>query len=142
MRVLGLDVGDRRIGIAVSDPTGLIASPVGAIQRRDLQSDAGQVLALATQHGAERIVVGLPVALSGESGGMQLRQVREFIRALKGATTTIRIDHWDERFSTSEAERRLLEAGVSASRDPGRLDAAAATVILQAYLERINRKRE
>lgn len=139
MRVLGLDVGERRIGLALSDATGLIATPLLAIERTGLDSDVRQVLEAASNHQAERIVVGVPVSLSGQVGE-QARSVREFVRTLRTATA-LRVDTWDERLSTVEAERRLREAGGKPSREHGRLDAASAAIILQAYLDRINSKR-
>jgi len=139
VRVLGLDVGKARIGLALSDSEGRLASPTGAIQRGDAAADIRRVLEEAARRGAERIVVGVPVSLSGERSAQE-RQVREFVKALRAATT-LRVDTWDERLSTVEAERRLHEAGAKPSRDRGRLDAASATIILQAYLDRLNRPR-
>jgi putative Holliday junction resolvase len=140
VRVLGLDVGEARIGLALSDSEGRMASPIGAIQRGDTAADIRQVLEAAASHGAERILVGVPVSLSG-ARSTQERQVREFVKALRAATS-LRVDTWDERLSTLEAERRLHEAGARPSRDRGRLDAASAAIILQAYLDRTNRPRQ
>ncbi|MDP3062287.1 MAG: Holliday junction resolvase RuvX [Chloroflexota bacterium] len=139
MRVLGLDVGEARIGLALSDGEGRMASPIGALQRSAIEADVRQVLEDAARHGAERLVVGVPISLSGERGPQE-RAVRGFVKALRAATA-LRVDTCDERLSTVEAERRLHEAGVKPSRDRGRLDAASAAIILQAYLDRINRPR-
>ena len=133
LRVLGLDVGERRIGVAVSDPTGTIVSPVAAIRRVSQESDIRAVTALAGEYEAEAIVVGLPISLSGRLGP-QGRLVREFIRSLS-KESPIPVHPHDERFSTVEAERLLREAGHAPSREKGLRDSAAASVILQAYLD-------
>ncbi len=133
LRVLGLDVGERRVGVSIGDPTGLLATPLTTITRSSLDLDIASILDLARENEAAEIVVGMPLSLSSEVGP-QARATRHFIRALS-ERTDIPVKRWDERFSTREAERRLQEAGVKPSRDKGRLDAAAATVILQSYLD-------
>lgn len=126
-------MGDARIGVAVSDPTGLIATPGQAIVRSDIASDIGAILATAQAADAVRIIVGLPLTLEGRAGA-QARSVKEFCRALR-AKTDLPVETYDERLSTVEATRGLRAAGVKASRDRGRLDSASAAVILQSYLE-------
>ena len=133
LRVLGLDVGERRIGVAVSDPTGTIVSPVTAIRRVSQEADIRAVTALAGEYDAEAIVVGLPISLNGRLGP-QARLVREFIRSLS-KESPVPVHSHDERFSTVEAERLLREAGHAPSREKGLRDSAAASVILQAYLD-------
>ena len=133
LRVLGLDVGERRIGVAVSDPTGTIVSPVAAIQRVSQEADIRAVTTLAAEYEAEAIVVGLPISLNGRLGP-QGRLVREFIRSLS-KESPVPVHPHDERFSTVEAERLLREAGHAPSREKGLRDSAAASVILQAYLD-------
>ena len=133
LRVLGLDVGERRIGVAVSDPTGTIVSPVAAIRRVSQEADIRTVTALAGEYDAEAIVVGLPISLNGRLGP-QARLVREFIRSLS-KESPVPVHSHDERFSTVEAERLLREAGHAPSREKGLRDSAAASVILQAYLD-------
>ncbi len=132
-RVLALDVGEARIGLAVSDETGVLATPAEAIRRTDPESDARAVIAVAERVGAGRIVVGMPVSLNGTYGS-QARRVQGFRRILI-ETTELVVESWDERFSTVEAERRLRESGVEPSRDRARLDSAAAAIILQSYLD-------
>ena len=132
-RLLGLDVGARRIGVALSDPTGSLASPLTALDRRAKRRDLAAVLELVRQHGVEGIVVGLPVSLDGRLHA-QGQTVQAFARALSEASP-VPVETWDERFSTVEAEQMLREAGREPSRDRGRVDATAAAVILQRYLD-------
>jgi putative Holliday junction resolvase len=130
---LSLDVGNRRIGVALSDATGLVAAPLTTLTRRSLSVDTGAVADLAREHDAPSIVVGLPLSLDG-TVGPQAQAVRRFCRALRKATDAS-VATWDERFTTAEAERRLREAGVQPSRDRARVDALAAAIILQDYLD-------
>ena len=133
MIVLALDVGERRIGVAISDPTGLLATPVTTIHRSREAGDIDEVLRLATENDVEQIVVGLPIELSGRKG-RQAGRVAAFARNLADRTAVL-VETADERYSTVEAERRLRESGVQPSRDKARIDAAAAVVILQSYLD-------
>ena len=135
LRVLSLDLGERRIGVAVSDPTGTIVTPVNAIVRTDSEEkDVKFVLELVTLYGAGTIVVGLPITLSGRLGHAA-RLVRDFIAALS-LESSVPIISQDERFSTVEAERLLHESGHVPSREKGLRDSASAAVILQSYLNR------
>ena len=138
MKVMALDVGEKRIGVAVSDATGLLASPVTAIESEDEPERLEAVLALAAEHEVGEIVVGLPLSLSGRTGP-QARQVLRFTSVL-AARTAVPVTTVDERYSTVEAQRLLRDAGVEVSRDKGRLDAAAAAVVLQSYLDSGNAK--
>lgn len=133
LRTLGLDVGESRIGVAVSDPTGTITTPLTAIRRVNIEADLRAVTTLAEEHSAEAIVVGLPISLDGRMGP-QARLVQEFIRSLS-SQSPVPVHAQDERFSTVEAERLLRDAGRAPSRDKGLRDSAAACVILQAYLD-------
>ena len=126
-------MGGRRIGVAVSDPGGLLAFPLRALERRGAEADIEAVLVLAHQQGAEAIVVGVPYSLDG-SAGPQAQKVLAFSQALRGRSP-LPVALWDERLSTVEAERRLREVGVQPSREKGRRDAAAAAVVLQSYLD-------
>ena len=131
MRALGLDVGDRRIGLALSDPTGLLASPYGVVERGP--SDIADILRVAEENEVSEIVVGLPLSMSGASGA-QAGKVRGFIRDLR-SQTDLPIRTVDERLSTVQAQTMLHQSGRRRQRDRGQLDAAAAAVILQAYLD-------
>lgn len=133
LRLLGLDVGERRIGVAVCDPTGTVVTPLAAIVRADLEEDLTAVTRLAVEQDAEAIVVGLPISLDGRMGP-QARRTQGFIRALS-ERADVPVYTQDERFSTVEAERLLRDAGRAPSRDKGLRDSAAACVILQAYLD-------
>ena len=135
MRILALDVGDRRIGVALSDPLGILASPLTTIDRSTPETEAAidAVLALAEQHEAAEILVGIPYLMSGRIGA-QARITLDFAQALS-ERTTIPITHTDERLSSVQADRMLTQSGTSHTRDKGRTDSAAAAVILQAYLD-------
>ena len=133
MIALALDVGERRIGVAVSDPTGMLATPLTTIHRTKEAGDIDEVLRLAEERDVEEIVVGLPLELSGRRGP-QAGRVLAFARALAGRTK-IPVETVDERYSTVEAERRLRDSGAKPSKDRARVDAAAATIILQSHLD-------
>ncbi|MGZ3405674.1 MAG: Holliday junction resolvase RuvX [Polyangia bacterium] len=132
MRVLGLDVGSRTIGVAVSDELGMAAHGVTTLSRRGTQKDVAQVLELVRRYQAERIVVGMPYEMDG-SDGPRATRVRVFLDALVAAG--LAAEEWDERYSTVEAEATLLEANVSRSRRKEVIDQMAAQVILQGWLE-------
>ena len=133
MRILALDIGERRIGVALSDPGGLLATPLTAIHRRRQAADVDEVLRLVDEHDAGRIVVGLPLELSGRRG-TQAGRVSAFVRAM-AERTQVPVETVDERYSTVQAQRQLRESGVRPSRDRARVDAAAAAIILQSYLD-------
>lgn len=131
-RVLGLDLGDARIGVAISDDDRRLAVPVGTIHTgapADLKAIAG----LVTEHAATAVVVGLPLSLSGKRGPAAVK-AEAFAEALLSALG-IPVELQDERLSTVEAERALREAGVSGKRRRRQVDEVAATVILQAWLD-------
>lgn len=134
MRLLGVDPGERRIGLAISDEEGMIASPVGAIDRQEVADAAEAVIARARELGAEGIVVGMPVTLRGEVGPAALK-VQEFVERLR-ACGEVPVTVCDERLTTVAAERALLEAGMSRRARRGKRDQVAAALILQAYLDR------
>lgn len=130
-RLLGLDIGGRRIGVAVSDEMGMIASPVAMIER---QSDVvGQLRALVARYGAMKLIAGLPVGLSGREGP-QAAEVRQYTDAL-AAEVGLPLEYWDERLSTSIAEQHLIAAGTKRNKRKQQVDAVAAAVILQGYLD-------
>lgn len=132
MRALGLDVGGRRIGLALSDPTGFLASPFGFVERGP--SDLADIARIAEENEVAEIVVGLPLSMSGDSG-IQAGKVRAFIRDLR-SQTDLPIKTVDERLSTVQAQGMLRQSGRRRrDRDRGEIDAAAAAVILQTYLD-------
>jgi len=133
MRFLGLDVGDKRIGIAVSDETALIASPRETLERSGNKKDIAHLLELARREEVSEILVGMPWKLDGSSGA-QAEKVARFVEALRAATE-IPIVIWDERLSTVGAERAMIEANVSREKRRGTVDRVAAALILQSYLD-------
>lgn len=131
-----MDYGLRRIGLAVSDPTGTLASPVGTLRRRAGKRPPLTALAEAAEsHGAERIVVGLPLPLEGGENDW-CREVRSVGEALADRTG-IPVSFVDERFTSKQAERAIRSSGLRKKdrEDKGRVDAGAAALILQAFLD-------
>ena len=136
-RIVGLDVGDVRIGVAVSDPLRLIAQPHSVITRAEPEKDVAAVCTLIGQTEAVRVVVGLPLNREGKPGP-QAEKVLQFIEQLRAATTA-EIVTQDERFSTAAAERMLIAADVRRKKRKGIVDKIAAHHILQTHLDRIKR---
>jgi putative Holliday junction resolvase len=136
-RFLGLDVGDRRIGVAVSDPTGSLARPVEIYTRRGSRVDVDHIVDLAGEYEAVKVVVGLPKNMNGTEGP-QAEKTRDFASAL--SERGLQVDLWDERLSTVEASRRLIEQRRRGQRLRERLDSEAAAVILQTYLDHVRIK--
>jgi putative holliday junction resolvase len=157
-RIVGVDLGERRVGLAISDPTGTLASPLLTLERTgDPVVDRRAILAAARDAGASQIVVGLPLALSG-SAGPAARAVMAEVEALRAEAAAwptagagagagdgdpestdaegsmVVVTH-DERLTTVIAQRNLRDAEVGARKRRSRVDAEAATVILQSYLE-------
>lgn len=135
-RAMGLDVGMKTIGVALSDALGLAAHPVEVIERAGMESDVARVLALIDEHEVDAAVVGLPLELSGRAGRRASR-VRAFIEALRArlGDRELELHEWDERFSTVGAERALLEADLSRRRRKQVIDKQAAAYILQGWLD-------
>ena len=130
---MGLDVGERRIGVAIADELGIIASPLTTVSRGS--GDLAEVRNLAVERGVDLLVVGLPTGLSGREGP-QAAVVRAFAGDLEDAVgPSIEVAFWDERLTTAVAERVLRERGNRRGRGKGEVDAVAAAVILQGYLE-------
>ena len=133
MRLLALDVGERRIGLASGIVELETALPAGVINRSSLRADLRSVLNAASQRQADAFVVGVPLLPDGAES-LQTRRVRGFIRAL-GKETTLPIHTVDEAFTSVEAEGLLRDAGLEPSRDRGAVDEAAAVLILRRFLE-------
>jgi len=138
MRLLALDVGDRRIGVAVSDLSGLIATPLEVIHRSSKQKDFARIALLIREQGIGKLVVGHPLNADG-SAGAQARRVERYALALSEAlkleALSVPVIMWDEYGSTQRAQARMIVAGRRAKDRRQRLDAAAAAVILQDYLD-------
>jgi putative Holliday junction resolvase len=133
--VLGLDLGARRIGLALSDASARIAFPAGYLDRSGLERDLTALQALVSERAVTRIVVGLPRLLNGRDG-TGAAEARRFAQALADRTT-LPVDLEDERLTTAEAERALSEAPARRRRDRKHLlDAMAATLLLRGYLAR------
>ncbi len=132
-RVLGVDYGQRRIGLAVSDALGITAQPIGTAKVSSPREAFRAIEEAARKHEAVHIVVGLPKSLSGAIGP----KARETIRFVAYFQRTLRVpvSLWDERLTTVSAERVLDEAGVSSRRRRGKVDTLAAQLILQSYLD-------
>jgi putative Holliday junction resolvase len=138
-RILALDVGEARTGMALSDPLGILASPCGTIQVKSAREDAEAVARAAKEHEAVRIVVGVP--LNKEGGiGPQAEKVLAFVDVLR-ETTNIEVVTIDERFSTAAAHRAMSHTGLSTKKRKGVIDQAAAQQILQLYLDRERNRR-
>src|SRR4030043_1024203 len=133
MRALGLDIGDKRIGVAISDPEEILASPLTIITREDDEKAIADIIRLVDQHNAERIVLGMPYSLDG-SIGIQANKVMDFAERLSKHTRAS-MEVWDERLSTVAVERLLREAGSKKAKKRVRRDDAAAAFILQGYLD-------
>ena len=137
MRVLAIDYGERRLGLAVSDEAGAFAFPAGALERRGLKRDLAALRALARERGVASVVVGLPLHLDGREGP-EARAARAFAAAV-GEATGLPVETFDERWTTREAERSLQDQGLVGRRGRGRkkvIDEVAATLILRAWLAR------
>jgi putative Holliday junction resolvase len=133
MRILAIDHGEKRIGLAISDPTATIANPLTVVQHVSRAIDAAQVAALAAEHGAELIVVGQSFDEDGQPN-LAGRRAARFARALQ-EQTNLPIELWDESFSTQKARTTRIQMGVSRKQRAGHLDQLAATIILQSYLD-------
>jgi putative Holliday junction resolvase len=133
MRSLGLDIGDRRIGVALSDPEGILASPFTIINRWDESRDIKAITDIISQQQVGQVVVGLPRSLDG-SLGRQAEKVKEFTQKLC-SHTQVPVEYRDERLTTVMAERLKRAAGSKKSREKVRHDAQAAALILQGYLD-------
>ena len=133
MRVLGLDVGDRRIGVALSDALGLTAQRLTVLEREGTAKDAAAVCALVEQHGAEAVVVGLPLTLRGDEGP-QAKKVLAFAQTLR-RRLSVPVQLIDERMTTVQGERALLETGASRRARKQVIDQVAAQLILQQFLD-------
>jgi len=142
MRVLGLDLGARRIGLAISDEEGRIAFPAGHLERTAPKRDLAALAALIAERRVGRAVVGLPLHLDGRAGP-EAEAARAFARTL-AKRAGIPVDTLDERWTSVAAQRSLREAGrgVARRRGKGVVDAVAATLLLSTYLDRLHSRTE
>jgi putative holliday junction resolvase len=141
LRIIALDVGDSRIGVALSDPLEMLASPLVILKRLNEASDVLSIVNLVNEHKVGKLIIGLPLNLSGETG-MQAQKVKDFTEKL-AAALTIPIQMADERFSSVTAREYMRETGKKKDRFKKKHDdAVAAAVILQGYLEEHTPPRE
>lgn len=131
-KTMALDLGERRIGIALSDIMGIIASGLETYERKDLVTDCKYIASLVSKHGVKEIVVGLPKNMDGTSGE-RVEKTYEFCEKLKEYTQE-KIVYYDERLTTVAAEKLLISADVSRQKRKTVIDKLAATIILQDYL--------
>jgi putative Holliday junction resolvase len=138
VRVLGIDFGARRLGLASSDETGTFAFPAGVIERTQIGRDIAELRAATQERGIERIVIGLPLHLSGREGDSAVA-AREFAARIE-RDLGLPVEWIDERFTTVEAERALREQGITGKRGKRKrkqlVDTTAATLLLRAWLDR------
>jgi putative holliday junction resolvase len=136
---MGLDLGEKTIGIAISDIMGITAQAKGVIRRKNLDEDLEELKSYISKYQIERIIMGLPVNMNGTSGERVIK-TEEFANTLK-KKFKMPILFWDERLSTIAAERILIDADISRSKRKKVIDKLAASIILQAYLDFENNKR-
>jgi len=131
--MMGLDVGERRIGVALSDPLGSFAMPHTTVMVEGRKRDVAKLAAIARDHEVSGLVVGLPLHMHGEEGeaAKKARRLGNGLAAALGLEVT----YWDERLTTVQAERTLIEGGVRRKQRKGVVDQVAAVLILQAYLD-------
>jgi len=139
MKKLGLDVGDKTIGVAVSDEMGIIADGVTTIERVGIKKDTGKVLDYIKEYNCDTVVIGLPLKLDG-TDSHQTEKVREFKQKLEnklkgGGMNHVNIEFYDERLTTVMAERVLIEADMRRNKRKEIIDRQAAIIILQGYLD-------
>lgn len=136
MRIMGLDVGVKRIGIALSDPLGWTAQGHSVLQRTNFRADLEKIKEICNQNEVEKVIVGLPRNMNGTEGPKAL-EIRDFAADLQNYLQ-LPLDFWDERLTTRGAERILIDADVSRQKRKKVIDKMAAINILQGYLDRLN----
>ena len=132
-RILALDFGEKRIGVAVSDPLNIIAQSVGTIERKGIKNDLKKVGELVKEYEARKIIVGLPLNMDGTEGKSANRAM-DFVKELK-KEIQVEVEMLDERLTTAQGERVFLEADMSRKKRKQNLDKIAAQLILQNYLD-------
>jgi len=133
MRILGIDLGAKRVGIAVSDPDGVVAHPLKLLEPKSDADLINSIRALVAEYDVGRIVVGLPMLMKGEAGSAA-REAQKFADRLRDELA-IAVDLWDERLSTVRANRALKEANLSPAERRKRVDMVAAQMVLQSWLD-------
>ena len=141
MRALGLDVGSKTIGLALTDEAGIAAHPLSVLERAGNAADAKTIAALVAQHGVTDVVVGMPYELSGKVGHRG-RQVQQFIKVLAAELGDLPLHEQDERFTTAEAQRVLIDADLSREKRKSVIDQQAAALLLQTWLDAYRKRTE
>lgn len=138
VRVLGIDLGTRRIGVALSDPAGAVAFPLSVLQCESRQETLAKLKEMVRSTSAEAVVIGMPRTLRGETG-LAAEEAEDFARQL-AEQIDVPVTTWDERMTTVVAERALIEAGMRRERRRENRDKIAATIMLQSYLDAQSRR--
>ena len=133
MRILGIDPGEKNIGVAISDPTGTIANPLTVIRHTSRSNDAATIATLAQENGVRKIIIGQSFDLNGKPNFQGRKAAR--LAAAISTQTDVPIELWDESYSTQKAQEARIDLGSSRSKRNGHLDELAATVILQTFLD-------
>lgn len=134
-RILGLDLGSVRIGLALSDPLGMTAQPAGMLRRRGPRADIEALAALVREQAVVRVVVGYPLLMNGEAGNAA-KDAEAFAARVRARISGVPVELWDERWTTKEAERTLIAADVSRRRRRQVVDSLAAVLILRGFMDR------
>ncbi|MDD6390372.1 MAG: Holliday junction resolvase RuvX [Firmicutes bacterium] len=139
MRILGLDIGDKTVGVAVSDELGITAQGITTIDRVGIRKDTGKVIDYVRKYDCEAVVCGLPMSMDARES-QQTEKVREFARMLENKMRStglagVRLEFYDERLTTMMAERVLIEADMRREKRKEIIDRQAAVIILQSYLD-------
>ena len=133
-RILALDLGEARIGLALSDPLGITAQPAGMVERVGSRKDLSRIRKVIEEQGVVKVVVGHPLCLSGEAG-RQANQAEGFAARLREFLPGIPVELWDERLTTVEAERAMITANVRRRKRREIVDSLAAALILRSYMD-------
>lgn len=139
MRILGLDVGQRTIGVAISDPLGITAQGITTIRRENKQKDLDKIKEICLEYNVENIIIGLPKNMNGTIG-FAGEKIMEFAEVIKNEIK-IEVELWDERLTTVAAHRAMLEADLSRAKRKKIVDKIAAIYILQGYLDKISKSK-
>jgi putative Holliday junction resolvase len=135
-RILALDPGTKRIGVALSDELGWTAQPLETFERKSLNADVAHINELVRRHEVREIVIGMPIQLNGRMGPAA-QSTQQFLEALQTAVG-VPVVAWDERLTTKAAEQMLIEADVSRKKRKGAVDRVAAALLLKSYLEHVS----
>jgi putative Holliday junction resolvase len=133
MRYLGIDPGRKRVGLAISDPGEMLATPLAVVARRSLEQVVGEIAATCRREAVGALVVGLPLNMDGSRGRAAEEAAR--LAALAAEATGLSVELWDERLSSVTAERTMLESDMSRAKRRRRIDKVAAQIILQSFLD-------